>query len=549
MTSKGMSSQPTGGLGRAACLAVVVAGAAVLAWSLTQEGAARDEAPKAQAELPADLARVPADATALMSIHLGAVWNSDWAREVRAKLADDLKDAQGEFERHFGLPLDQVNRLTLVIMDVRGPEPLAFVSTSKPYDRAKVLAALGPTPKEEKHKDHTFFTGKNRRAVYPLDGQTLVFGRDNEIVSFLDAPVVKEGNLSRSLQAAAGKHVLVLGVNVSAVAEVVAGELPPQAEMFRPLLKARSAVATVDEGEKIRGELHLSFAKEADAQEAQKAATAARALLDGVLGQGIQQMARDKDSAKVVDLLKQAQAGLKNAAIEQKGSSLQARVEVQIDRATLGMTLVEGVQKVRHAASRAQSQNNMKQIGLAMHNYHDTFGAFPAHAIYSQDGKPLLSWRVQILPFIEQDNLYKQFKLDEPWDSEHNKKLLAQMPKVYASPSDEKALKTHQTHYLGFHGKGAFFEGKQGIRITDILDGTSNTILIVEGSKSVPWTKPEDIPFDPAKPAPKIGGLYEGGSNATFCDGSVHFISKSIAAETLKALITRAGGEVIGKDF
>jgi len=83
-------------------------------------------------------------------------------------------------------------------------------------------------------------------------------------------------------------------------------------------------------------------------------------------------------------------------------------------------------------AGRGQSNNNLKQIAIAFHQYHDTYKSLPLHAIYSKDGKtPLLSWRVAILPFIEQDALYKQFKLDEPWDSEHNKKLIPLMPRIY----------------------------------------------------------------------------------------------------------------------
>jgi hypothetical protein len=532
-------------------LAVVLVGAAVLAWGLVEHGAAaRDEAPQAKGELPADLAQVPSDATAVMSVRLSSVWNSEWAKEVRQRLAKDLKDAEQEFTHTFGVTLDQVDRLTVVSLDIRAAEPLLFLATSKPYDRAKVLAALGSDVKEEKHKGQTYFVSTNRKAVYPVNAQTLVFGRGNDIQTLLDTQAKQEGNLRSALHTAAGKHLLVLGLNVAAIADVVGNELPPDAEMFKPLLKARSAVSTIDEGEEIRGALRLSFAREEDAKEAQKAARAGQALVLGFMEQGIQQVARDaKDGAKFVDLLKQLHAALKNAGIEQKGAHLEAQAALKIDRATVGVTLVEGVQKIRAAASRTQSANNLKQIALAMHNYHDTFGAFPPQAIYSKDGKPLLSWRVQILPFIEQDNLYKQFHLDEPWDSEHNKKLLAQMPKVYACPADENSVKNHQTHYLGFHGKSAFFEGKQGIRIADITDGTSNTILAIEGSQSVPWSKPEDIPFDPAKPAPKIGNVYENGINAALCDGSVHFLSKSIAPETLKALITRNGGEVIGNDF
>src|SRR6185437_3736578 len=117
----------------------------------------------------------------------------------------------------------------------------------------------------------------------------------------------------------------------------------------------------------------------------------------------------------------------------------------------------------------------------AMHIFSDKNGnRLPPHAIYDKNGKPLLSWRVMILPYLEQQDLYKQFHLNEAWDSEHNKKLLAKMPKTYASARDEKTLKDHTTYYQGFVGKGAFFEGKQGLRFPqEFPDGTSNTLMIV----------------------------------------------------------------------
>src|SRR5205823_763689 len=118
-------------------------------------------------------------------------------------------------------------------------------------------------------------------------------------------------------------------------------------------------------------------------------------------------------------------------------------------------------------------------------------------------GKPLLSWRVLLLPYIEQDNLYKQFKLDEPWDGPTNKKLLARMPNVYKHPF-AKTTTPHGTFYQVATGKGTIFEGKRGIRIQEITDGTSNTILVAEAARDVPWSKPADMPFD-AQNLPKLG--------------------------------------------
>jgi hypothetical protein len=208
--------------------------------------------------------------------------------------------------------------------------------------------------------------------------------------------------------------------------------------------------------------------------------------------------------------------------------------------------LLPAVRAARESARRAQSANNMKQIALAIFNYESTYGHFPPAYIADQKtGKPLLSWRVAILPFIEEDALYKQFNLDEPWDSEHNKKLLAQMPPIYRHPAS--TAKPGMTNYVTLRGKDTAFPGKEGIRIADITDGTSNTIMLVEASdsKAVPWTKPDDLEYDEKKPAAGLGGLFPGGFNAAFCDGSIHFVQSTIDAETLRLLFNIHDGRVL----
>jgi Protein of unknown function (DUF1559) len=200
------------------------------------------------------------------------------------------------------------------------------------------------------------------------------------------------------------------------------------------------------------------------------------------------------------------------------------------------------------AADRVRSQNNLKQIGLAIIKYHDANGHFPTAAIYSKNDKPLLSWRVAVLPYLDEDALYRAFKRDEPWDSKHNKPLLAQMPSVFAAPGI-KTKKPHATFYQVFVGKGALFEGQLEIKLSHVFDGTSNTFLVVEAGKAVPWSKPDDLEFDPDKPLPRLGGVFNNGFHAMVADGSMHFV-KQKDEKTLKKWITRAGGEVVyGSDL
>jgi hypothetical protein len=198
-------------------------------------------------------------------------------------------------------------------------------------------------------------------------------------------------------------------------------------------------------------------------------------------------------------------------------------------------------------AQLMQSQNNLKQIALAVINSSDTNNGRMPTDIRSKDGKPLLSWRVAILPFMEEGPLHQQFKLDEPWDSEHNKKLIGKMPKVYAPV--RVTAKDGMTFYQVFAGDGALFGPKaQPLYPASILDGTANTGLVFEAGEPVPWTKPADLAFDAKKPLPKLGGLFDGGFHVGMCDGSVMRCRKDADEAELKKLITPAEGEVINFD-
>jgi uncharacterized protein (TIGR03067 family) len=201
-------------------------------------------------------------------------------------------------------------------------------------------------------------------------------------------------------------------------------------------------------------------------------------------------------------------------------------------------------------APRAQTSNDLKQIALAMHNYHDSYKSLPAHAIYSKDGKtPLLSWRVAILPFIEQEALYKEFKLDEPWDSPHNKKLIAKIPPLYMPRVKVKDLAEGMTYHQVVVGPNTLFTGPKGISLVQITDGTSNTIMIVEGSSPVIWSKPDDVLMPRnSKRAPKLGGMFGDIMLVAYCDGSVRTMNRNTPPRTLRALITPNGGEIIDLD-
>ncbi len=194
--------------------------------------------------------------------------------------------------------------------------------------------------------------------------------------------------------------------------------------------------------------------------------------------------------------------------------------------------------------------NKLKQIVLAMHNFHDAQKIFPVSSnasLYDANGMPLLSWRVYILPYLEQQALYSQFHLNEPWDSPHNLALLDKMPDIFRSVGDPADSMT--TRVLEFTGPGAPFlrlvSGNQiGPRIAQISDGTSRTIMFTEAGSgnAVPWTKPTDMPFRTNNPLSALGDIGSVLLTAMF-DGSVQIRSGTISISELTALITYNGGE------
>jgi prepilin-type processing-associated H-X9-DG protein len=219
--------------------------------------------------------------------------------------------------------------------------------------------------------------------------------------------------------------------------------------------------------------------------------------------------------------------------------------------------MLPAVQKVREAADRIKSANNLKMLGLAMHKYEDVHGHFPPAVVYGRDGKtPLYSWRVELLPYLEEQALYDQFKKDEPWNGPNNVKLLPLMPKVFALPAAPDDTKTPYQVFVTPVPRGAPvppdaapFGGSQPPRVAAIRDGLSNTLMIAEAATSVPWTQPVDLTFDPKGPLPRLGPPTGTPTfNVLFFDGSVRALKRDLKPETLKALITHQGGEVVELD-
>lgn len=206
-------------------------------------------------------------------------------------------------------------------------------------------------------------------------------------------------------------------------------------------------------------------------------------------------------------------------------------------------------------------KNNLKQIGLALHNYHDAYKTFPPAFVVGPDGKPWHSWRVLLLSFLEEGPLWEEYRLDEPWNGPHNSKLLNRRPEVFACHSiDANPLvaKTDTT-YVAVVGSETVWPGSSSIQLADFVDGASNTLFVVEvRDAGSPWLAPDDLSFEEALlPLGVVKGRCvssnhfteddpsRGGVQVLLGDGTSRFVNYDIAPEIWKALLTRDGGEAI----
>jgi prepilin-type processing-associated H-X9-DG protein len=213
--------------------------------------------------------------------------------------------------------------------------------------------------------------------------------------------------------------------------------------------------------------------------------------------------------------------------------------------------LLPAVQAAREAARRSQCVNNLKQIALAMHNYHDVYGSFPPAYLADEEGKPMHSWRVLLLPFLEQQALYQQYNFNEPWNSPANQRIASTVLSVYRCPSDP-AIGAPETSYVMIVGPGTLSDGTSSTDMSEISDGTSNTLMIIEATGTgIGWAEPRDldatkITFQVNEPTGgEIESPHPGGVNCAMCDGSVRFLSEFVEPEQIRAMSTIAGGEAI----
>lgn len=217
-------------------------------------------------------------------------------------------------------------------------------------------------------------------------------------------------------------------------------------------------------------------------------------------------------------------------------------------------SLLPGLFQSPEPGRRSGCTNNLKQIGIALANYHEAYKTYPPGYLADSDGKPKHSWRVLLLPFFEDPEilaLAKQYDFREPWNGPHNRLLTDKMPIVYRCPSDVE--NSDKANYVAVVGESTAWPAPAARRIRDLVDGTSTTISVVEVVDSdISWMEPRDLTFEQAglginRPGsqPGIRSRHGGGAQFLFCDGSVHYLNNEIPHDTLQKLLTATGGEEV----
>ena len=512
---------------------------------------------------------LPPEATAAAIIKPG-----QWLQHPMLKLMPtELMSV--ESERIFGLVPEDVASLLIFggLPDVEGNPRLGMVvRTTGPYDLSKILpqpqqdGALVPRQFEGTGVEYLHSKSPQLVSVYPVDETTLIFALPGTLEPMLQRiDQEPEGMLAERIHS--GRTEAALQVYV--VAE-------PVREMARFLLSSPRLPQPLSQLADVPDQLqYLEFYADMwpnpegvtllltgrDEAAAEKLETTVARLLDfGSAFAASAAQPRDPDNPH-----QQALAQYQARITTMLRTVLQPTREGQrVTVTTVGkeeippqLLIAGGMGLVLPALADAQlrafnltSMNNMKQILLAMHNYYDTHQHMPPQASRDADGRPLLSWRVHVLPYVDQMELYEKFRLDEPWDSEHNLPLSRNVPQPFVSRANPELAKEGKTRFQLPLGEGLPASVDEKLTFRLITDGTSNTVAVVEApaDRAVIWSKPDDLDIDLEDPLRSLVGELGNDFLGAMYDGSVHSFQKSLGNETIRKILTHAGGEVFGRD-
>ena len=202
------------------------------------------------------------------------------------------------------------------------------------------------------------------------------------------------------------------------------------------------------------------------------------------------------------------------------------------------------------ASTRTRCENNLRQIGIAINLYEYEHGHYPPPFTTDENGRPLHSWRVLILPYLEMRDLFDQIDLTKPWNHPDNLRFADAMPQVFDCPKATESSPTFTTAYVAVTGHDTVWRPDATVSTRDVPDGTSKTVLVIECEAArTHWMAPNDVLFDDIVPVETTGetmllsGPHPNSAVIVFCDGHVQYVSNKLRAQTIRSLCSRNGND------
>lgn len=514
-------------------LALRILAFATLAWSLV---VASSGAAIAQQQVPAALRYLPPQAFAAASAQPAAIMQTEAVQMAPVEVV------QAALIRDLAIDPAKVSRVTAFVAGpIRPPQPPGFglvIDFTEPVDARAILPMFQRMPPQ-------VAAHPQLQAMWPrieaVEGNRVLFAPEAILKQMKAAAAAEPVSLAKRLALLTQSHVAV-AIEPAPIRDdldrlmAMLPELPPPFVDVRKVPSLIESIkATADLSKTFSGRLQIEGV---DGPATDKllalAKTGLQVMRLGIIAESQQKLQSDDpvEQAMARYMLRMADRMVASLTPEREANALLWETEQVVPMATTGALIaliLPAVQAARESARTANSANNLRQIALACHMYAERNGGkLPPRYSVDKDGKPLLSWRVHLLPYLEQADLYRQFKLDEPWDSPHNIKLADQMPAVYQSsnvPSDSRTV------YLVLVGAGTVYEQRIPANLDAIHNaaGLGAAVLVVEADadRAVVWTRPDDLPVpDPNQIPVGLGGLRPGYIFlAMFCDGHVQRLS------------------------
>ncbi|MGH7201232.1 MAG: DUF1559 domain-containing protein, partial [Planctomycetaceae bacterium] len=432
----------------------------------------------------APLAYVPESAPLVITVRVADLLNQPALKPAAEIVSGEI---DRDFRKMFGVSLADVDRITWYFqfdenarltgdidgVVIRTNSPIEKVISRNQNDEGKEESDGQSAPPEKRQfATRTYYAreGGELPFFFVAGPQTLVATRSENALRALIVTAALNGSSSRwgNLWETIADDQLAVLADLSTLGDVLEPEIRGKDDFlmlmpFSPLWRETKIAAA---GVKIADKPSVHVTAICDGPtEAERVAETLRAAV--VLGKNsleeLKRSARQaggEQATLMLLLMRAAEDMLTHLEITQEQETVTASTSADAQAALVLAVLMPAVESARQAARRTQATNNLRQIGLALHNYHDVHGRFPPAVVMGPDGKTPHSWRVEILPFLDAVRLYEQYRMDEPWDGEHNKQLIEKMPAVFRSPAATDG-KPGIPSYFALVGQGTVFDASK----------------------------------------------------------------------------------------